>query len=61
MIRDRYLIWLMIAAMGLLGAAQFAGLIVRHHLKAVDDELSRPNPAAVRQLSTQRARDDDQP
>lgn len=51
MIRDRYLIWLIIVALGLLILAQVAGQGMLNHWRAQDERSSQPNPAAVRQLA----------
>jgi len=51
MIRDRNLLWLIIVALGLLILAQVAGQGMMNHWQSKSDELSKPNPAAVRMLA----------
>lgn len=48
MIRDRYLLRLIITALGLLIVAQIVGQGLMNHWRAQDDRLSQPDPAYLR-------------
>jgi len=49
--RDRIILWAFIAGMALLIAAQVVGQTMLNHWDAKSYRPSRPDPAAVRQLS----------
>lgn len=51
MIRDRYLLWLIIVALGLLILAQAVGQGMINHWNAQGDKYSQPDPAAVKLLA----------
>lgn len=54
MIRDRYLVWLIIMALALMMIGELIGVGMMNHWKAQGDRLAQPDPNVVRQLSTRR-------